>query len=216
MNLAPPRAGRRSAPTTANLPAPTSARPTPLIDIAATEAGFAAAEEALFAGSSVNLTGVCSPRQVSAARAAHRRALARRLAAQLPVDRIACAASMPLTAIDRCRRRPAAIHRAAAARMRGRRRRPHRRRGGARRPGVRGVRRASAPRRWRCAGWRRAPPTAPPSTSPSFDGAVSAQAVLAQLARHGIDLDTIGNDLLRSGPDTMRAWPMHELLALPV
>lgn len=70
-------------------------------DIPATDAGLAAAEEALFAGISVNLTMVCSPRQLSAARAVHRRALARRLDACLMVQRIACVASMPLAAIDR-------------------------------------------------------------------------------------------------------------------
>jgi hypothetical protein len=48
----------------------------------------------------------------------------------------------------------------------------------------------------------------------AFDGAVSAQAVLAQLARHGIDLDTIGNDLLRSDL-TLCGQAEPELLGLP-
>lgn len=125
------------------------------IDIPATEAGFAAAEDALFAGINVNLTFVCSPRQFGAARATHRRALARRLEAHLTIQRIACVA----------RTDASAGHRAA------------------------------------------------------FDGqsagaAPAAHAVLAQLARHGIDLDTIGNDLLRAGLTQCRHADA-QLLALP-
>jgi transaldolase len=184
-----------------------------MIDIAATEAGFAAAEEALFAGTSVNLTGVCSPRQVSAARAAHRRALARRIAAHLPVDRIACAASMPLAAIDDAVDAllpPGAPLRGCAATA-------------AARIAVASMQDDQAFAVFAAFG---AAPLALRWVAPSaahcaavgiatFDGAVSAQAVLTQLARHGIDLDTIGNDLLRSDL-TLCGQAGQELLGLPV
>lgn len=49
----------------------------------------------------------------------------------------------------------------------------------------------------------------------SLDGAVSAQAVLMQLARHGIDLDTIGNDLLRADL-TVCGHAAPQLMGLPV
>ena len=193
---------------------PRERAPDVLIDIPATEAGFAATEDALFAGVNVNLTGVCSPRQVGAARAAHRRALARRIAVQLPVERIACAASMPLAAIDRAVDAllpPIALPlrgcaAAAAARI-----------------AIAAVQddqsfavfaafgAAPLALRW-------VAPSADHITAlsiASLDGAVSAQAVLAQLARHGIDLDTIGNDLLRSDL-TLCGQAGQELLGLPV
>lgn len=185
-----------------------------LIDIPATEAGFAAAEDALFAGLSVNLAGVCSPRQIGAARAAHRRALARRIEAHLPVDRIACAVTMPLAAIDQAVDAllpPIALGLrgcagAAAARI-----------------AVAAVQDDQAFAVFAALG---AAPLALHWLAPnahhhaalrvaSLDGAVSAHAVLAQLARHGIDLDTIGNDLSR--PDlTPCTQAGHGLLGSPV
>ncbi|HEU4373377.1 MAG TPA: hypothetical protein VFS02_07805 [Telluria sp.] len=188
--------------------------PEALIAIRATEAGFAAAEDALFAGVGVHLTGVCSPRQLGAARAAHRRALARRIEAQLPVERIVCAASMPLTAIDEAvdallppiglALRGCAG--AAAARI-----------------AVAAVQDDQAFAVFAALG---AAPLALHWLAPSaahhaalsvasLDGAVSAHAVLAQLARHGIDLDTIGNDLLRADL-TLCGQGGQELLGLPV
>lgn len=185
-----------------------------LADIAATEAGFAAAEAALFAGISVNLTGVCSPRQVSAARAAHRRALARRLEAHLPVQRIACVASMPLAAIDRAA--DALLPPSATA--------------------LRGCAAIAAARiaashdeqafavfaafgaaplalRWTDAG--PAHRAALADAGADAGAATAAQAVLAQLACHGIDLDTIGNDLLCADL-TLCGHGEAQLLALPV
>jgi transaldolase len=188
--------------------------PDALIDIPATEAGFAAAEDALFAGAGVNLTGVCSPRQVGIARAARRRALARRIAAHLPVDRIACAASMPLAAIDDAVDAllpPIALPlrgcaAAAAARI-----------------AVAAVQDDQAFAVFAAFG---AAPLALRWLAPSaahraalsvasLDGAVSAQAVLMQLARHGIDLDTIGNDLLRADL-TVCGHAAPQLMGLPV
>jgi hypothetical protein len=185
-----------------------------LIDLPATEAGFAAAEDVLFAGNSVNLTGVCSPRQVGAARAAHRRALARRIAVHLPIDRVACTACMPLAAIDSAVDAllpPIALPlrgcaAAAAARI-----------------ALAAVQDDQAFAIFAALG---APPLALRWIAPSaehraalsiasLDGAVSAHALLAQLARHGIDLDTIGNDLLRSDL-TLCGQAGQELLGLPV
>jgi hypothetical protein len=193
---------------------PRPSAPEALIDIPATEAGFAAAENALFAGASVNLTGVCSPRQVSAARAAHRRALARRIAAQLSVDRIACAASMPLAAIDAA---VDALLPAIALPLRGCAA------AAAARIAVVAVRDDPAFAVFAALGaaplaLRWVAPSAHHLTTlsiASLDGAVSSQAVLAQLARHGIDLDTIGNDLLRADL-TLCGQAGQELLGLPV
>jgi transaldolase len=192
-----------------------AARPTTVaaIDIPATEAGFAAAEEALFAGISVNLTFVCSPRQLGAARAAHRRALARRLDAHLTVQRIACVASMPLAAIDRA---VDALLPPSASSLRGCA--------------------AIAAARVACADthadqsfavfaafgaspialqWTDASPAQRDALDDQTAGsAPAAHAVLAQLGRHGIDLDTIGNDLLCAGL-TQCAHADTQLSALP-
>jgi transaldolase len=173
-----------------------------LIDIAATDAGFAAAEQALFAGINVNLTLVCSPRQVGAARAAHRRALARRLEAHLPVQRIACVASMPLTPIDRA---VDTLLPPSASSLRGC-------------AAIAAARIACADAhddqafavfaafgatplqlRWTDASAAHRAALDEPDAGAATMNAAHAQAMLAQLGRYGIDLDTIGNDLLRAG-----------------
>lgn len=76
------------------------ARPNLLVQVPATPAGIGAIEELAFAGIGVNATLVFTPRQAAAVRAAHRRGLARRLQAGLSVQRIACIASMPVGALD--------------------------------------------------------------------------------------------------------------------
>lgn len=71
-----------------------------MIKIPATEAGVAALEEVICAGINVNLTLIFSARQVQAVRAAHRRGLARRLEAHQSVQRIASVASVFISRID--------------------------------------------------------------------------------------------------------------------
>jgi transaldolase len=185
--------------------------PGALVDIAATDAGFAAAEEALFAGASVNLTGVCSPRQASAARAVHRRALARRLEAHLPVQHIACVASMPLAAIDRA---ADALLPPSATAVRGCAAIAAARIAAAHDHQAFAVFAAfgAAPLTLR---WTDASPAHSAALAEPDAAAAAAHSVLAQLAGHGIDLDTIGNDL--SGADlTLCGHGEAQLLALPV
>ncbi|MDL2355220.1 MAG: hypothetical protein QFF03_08180 [Pseudomonadota bacterium] len=183
-------------------------------DFAATDSGLAAAEQAMFAGLSVNLTLLCSPRQLGAARAAHRRALARRLAAHLPVQAIVCTASMPLGWIDRAvdallppsataLRGQAAI---AAARI-------ARADSGDDQAFAVFAAFGAAPLqlRWSDASAAHTGALAQPDAA---DHATDAHALLVQLAHHGIDLDTIGNDLLCAAL-TQCGHADAQLLALP-
>ena len=71
-----------------------------MIKIPATEAGIAALEEVIFAGINVNVTLIFGPRQLLAVRAAHRRGLARRLQAKQSVQRIASVASVFISRVD--------------------------------------------------------------------------------------------------------------------
>jgi transketolase/transaldolase len=76
------------------------ARPNAMIKIPATPAGIAALEEVTYAGINVNMTLIFSASQVHAVRAAHRRGLARRLQDTLSVQRIASVASVFISRID--------------------------------------------------------------------------------------------------------------------
>lgn len=76
------------------------ARPNAMIKIPATPAGIAALEEVTYAGINVNMTLIFSASQVQAVRAAHRRGLARRLQDTLSVQRIASVASVFISRID--------------------------------------------------------------------------------------------------------------------
>ncbi|MYM65804.1 transaldolase [Pseudoduganella sp. FT55W] len=76
------------------------ARPNAMIKIPATPAGIAALEDVIYAGISVNMTLIFSASQVQAVRAAHRRGLARRLQDKLSVQRIASVASVFISRID--------------------------------------------------------------------------------------------------------------------
>ncbi len=205
------------------------ARPNAMIKIPATEAGIAALEEVIFAGINVNVTLIFSARQLGAVRAAHRRGLARRLEAKLSVQRIASVASVFISRVDAAvnallpasagaLRNKAAI---ASARLAYRDWQADH--------GFAVFAAFGATAQWLLwASTGTKDPalrdvtyveeligpgtvnTVPDATLAAFrdhgaarlslaEGLEEAQAVLAQLARHGIDLDTIGNDLLRSG-----------------
>jgi transaldolase len=205
------------------------ARPNAMIKIPATEAGIAALEEVIFAGINVNMTLIFNARQLGAVRAAHRRGLARRLEASLSVQRIASVASVFISRVDAvvdallpasaaALRGKAAI---AAARLAYREWRSDSAFGVFAAFGA-------TPQwlLWASTGTKSAAMrdvayveeligpdtinTVPDATLAAFrdhgearlsltEGIAEAQAVLSQLARHGIDLDTIGNDLLRAG-----------------
>lgn len=75
-------------------------RPNAMIKIPATPAGIAALEEVIYAGINVNMTLIFSASQIQAVRAAHRRGLARRLQDKLSVQRIASVASVFISRID--------------------------------------------------------------------------------------------------------------------
>jgi transketolase/transaldolase len=76
------------------------ARPNAMIKIPATPAGIAALEEVIYAGINVNMTLIFSASQIQAVRASHRRGLARRLQDKLSVQRIASVASVFISRID--------------------------------------------------------------------------------------------------------------------
>lgn len=76
------------------------ARPNLLVKVPATESGIAAVEHLTFEGIGVNATLVFTPRQAAAVRAAQRRGLARRLQATQSIQRIACVITMPLGQIN--------------------------------------------------------------------------------------------------------------------
>lgn len=181
-------------------------RPNAMIGMPATGAGIAALEELVFAGIHVNATLVFGPRQLAAVRGAHRRGLARRLEAKLSVQRIASVASIAIgrvgAAIDALLP-PGAAHLKGKAAL------------AAARLACRDGRDDSgfavfaafgaAPLRllWTdtgagCPAVRGAPYMEELNGEGAEDGD-QARAVLAQLGRHGIELDTIGNDLLREG-----------------
>lgn len=205
------------------------ARPNAMIKIPATPAGIAALEEVIFAGINVNVTLIFSARQLAAVRAAHRRGLARRLEAKLSVQRIASVASIFISRVDAAvdallpasaahLKGKAAI---AAARLAYR--------DACNDPGFAVFAAFGATPQWLLwASTGTKDPamrdvryveeligpgtvnTVPDATLLAFrdhgqarlslgDDAEAAQAVLAQLARHGIELDTIGNDLLSKG-----------------
>ncbi|QYF95906.1 transaldolase [Massilia sp. PAMC28688] len=204
-------------------------RPNAMIKIPATEAGIAALEEVIFAGINVNVTLIFGPRQLAAVRAAHRRGLARRLEAKLSVQRIASVASVFISRVDAAvaallppsaegLKGKAAI---ASARL------AYRdflgdsgfavfaafgatpqwllwASTGTKDPAMRDV---TYVEELIGAGTVN---TVPDATLLAFrdhgearpslaEGVEEAQATLAQLSRHGIELDTIGNDLLRQG-----------------
>ena len=75
-------------------------RPNAMLALPATAAGIAALEQAVFEGLNINMTQVYSLGQIRAVRAAHRRGLARRLEAKLPVQGIASAVSVEIAALD--------------------------------------------------------------------------------------------------------------------
>ncbi|MRW91562.1 transaldolase [Duganella sp. FT80W] len=76
------------------------ARPNLMIKIPATTAGIAALEQVIYAGINVNMTLIFAASQIQAVRAAHRRGLARRLQDKLSVQRIASVASVFISRID--------------------------------------------------------------------------------------------------------------------
>lgn len=76
------------------------ARPNAMLALPATPAGLAALEQAVFEGMNINMSQVYSPGQIRAVRAAHRRGLARRLEAKLPVQGIASAVSVEIASLD--------------------------------------------------------------------------------------------------------------------
>ncbi len=204
-------------------------RPNAMIKIPATAAGIEALEEAIFAGININMTLLFTRAQVLAVRAAHRRGLARRLEAKLSVQRIASVASVFISRVDAvvdallppsaaALRGKAAI---AAARLAYR---EWQNDGafavfaafgaapqallwastGTKDPAMRDV---TYVEELIGAGTVN---TVPDATLAAFrdhgearaalaEGVDEAHAVLAQLGRHGIDLDTIGNDLLLKG-----------------
>ncbi len=205
------------------------ARPNAMIKIPATPAGFAAVEEVIFAGINVNVTLIFSARQLAAVQAAHRRGLARRLEAKLSVQRIASVASVFISRVDAAvnallpasaapLRNQAAI---AAARL------AYRDWQADSNFAVFAAFGATPQwLLWASTGTKDAAlrdvtyveqligagtvNTVPDATLAAFrdhgearatlgDDLAGAQAVLAQLSRHGIDLDTIGNDLLTAG-----------------
>ena len=218
-------------------------RPNAMIKIPATEAGIVALEEVIFAGINVNVTLIFGPRQLAAVRAAHRRGLARRLEAKLSVQRIASVASVFISRVDAAVDAllpPSAARlkgRAAIAQARLAYRDFLTDSGFAVFAAF-----GATPQwlLWASTGIRDAAirdvtyveeligagtvNTVPDATLLAFrdhgharaslaEGADEAQAVLIQLGRHGIDLDTIGNDLLSRGL-TQLAQAHANLLAL--
>lgn len=204
-------------------------RPNAMIKIPATEAGIAALEEVIFAGINVNVTLIFGPRQLQAVSAAHRRGLARRLEAKLSVQRIASVASVFISRVDAAVDAllpPSAAHlkgKAAIASARLAYRDFQADSGfavftafgatpqwllwastGTKDPAMRDVTYVEE-----LIGANTVN-TVPDATLLAFrdhgqareslsEGAGEAQSVLLQLARHGIELDTIGNDLLSKG-----------------
>lgn len=196
-------------------------RPNLLLNVPATAAGIAAIEELALAGIGVNATLVFTRRQAAAVRAAFRRGLARRMESRLSVQRIACVMSMPLAQLD------AAVDAQlcpSAPELRGK--------AGA----------ASACLAWHDIGedtgfaifsafGAMAPQLAllDADTPPIVPGAAyaaqhsadscgqtdtdSALRTVAQLARQGIDLETIGNDGLADALTQLRLT-QRNLLAL--
>lgn len=196
-------------------------RPNLLVNVPATQEGVAAIEELALAGIGVNATLVFTPRQAAAVRAAFRRGLARRMESRQSVQRIACVMSMPLTQLD------AAVDAQLCPSA----------------PQLRGAAGAASARlAWRAIGEdsgfaifaafgamapqlalldaERPPilPGAAYAAQPDADSCGqtdtdSALATVAQLARHGIDLETIGNDALSAALTQLRQT-QRNLLAL--
>lgn len=205
------------------------ARPNAMIKIPATEAGIAALEEVIFAGINVNVTLIFGPRQLQAVRAAHRRGLARRLEAKLSVQRIASVASVFISRVDAAVDAllpPSAAHlkgKAAISAARLAYRDFQADNGfavfaafgatpqwllwastGTKDPAMRDVTYVEE-----LIGAHTVN-TVPDATLLAFrdhgdaraslqEGTAEAQSTLVQLGRHGIELDTIGNDLLSKG-----------------
>ncbi|MES2151727.1 MAG: transaldolase family protein [Pseudomonadota bacterium] len=201
-------------------------RPNAMIAIPATEAGIAALEQAIFDGINVNATLVAGPRQLAAVRAAHRRGLARRLQAKLSVQRIASVSSMSVGPLDvaanallpegAALRGRTAI---AAARLAWRDAREDSQFAVFAAFGARpqtllwGATAASGPDPLAYMEQLIGPDSIQCATAPTLlvfrergaarlslaDDAGGAEALLAQLARKGIDLDTLADDLLAAG-----------------
>lgn len=211
------------------------ARPNLLVKIPATPAGIAAIEELAFAGIGTNPTLVFTPRQVTAVFAAHRRGLARRLQATLSVQRIACVASIPLGALDaavdpqlgQCATHLRGKAGAACARLSWRALQSENGYGifaafGAvpqqlafADAGDAFIERAGLPGTVLVAS-----PEALASLAERIEARMSLQddidsaaATIGQLARHGVDLETIGNDALATGL-TQFEQAQRNLLAL--
>jgi transaldolase len=204
-------------------------RPNAMIKIPATDAGIAAIEETIYAGINVNVTLIFSATQLAAVRAAHRRGLARRLEAALSVQRIASVASVFISRVDAAVDAllpPAAAALRGKAAIAAARLAYHECRKdsgfaifsafgatpqwllwastGVKDPAMRDVTYVEE-----LIGAATVN-TVPDATLAAFcdhgqarlsleDDVEGARAVLAQLGRHGIALDTIGNDLLRAG-----------------
>ncbi|NGZ85846.1 transaldolase family protein [Duganella aceris] len=176
------------------------ARADAAIGVAATPAGIEALEHLVHAGIPTHLTLMFGAGQIRAARAAHRRGLARRLHDKLPVQRIASAVSIDLARIDAAVDALLANSADATA------------------VAVRGQA-ALAAARMAQREWRHDNETAfavfaafgatpqalhwlgatAPADAPDEAEIESARAVLAQLAHHGIDLDIVGQQLLAAG-----------------
>ena len=178
------------------------ARPDIMIRIPATPAGIEALEELVHAGINTDMTLIFSPFQVQAVRAAHRRGLARRLQDKLSVQRIASVASVFTgrvdAAVDALLAHTADV---TAIAVRGR-------------AGIAAARLIH--RDWKhdndtafavFAAFGAAPQSllwvgdaaATPGEAAPEIGLDAARAVLAQLAHHGIDLETVGRQLLAAG-----------------
>lgn len=204
-------------------------RPNAMIKIPATEAGIGALEEVIFAGINVNVTLIFGARQLAAVRAAHRRGLARRLEAKLSVQRIASVASVFISRVDAAVDAllpPSAAHLKGKAAIAAARLAYHEASNdtgfavftafgatpqwllwastGTKDPAMRDVTYVEE-----LIGANTVN-TVPDATLLAFrdhgearaslaEGVDEARVVLAQLGRHGIELDTIGNDLLGKG-----------------
>ncbi|HEX8613449.1 MAG TPA: transaldolase [Telluria sp.] len=204
-------------------------RPNAMIKIPATDAGIAALEEVIYAGINVNVTLIFSATQLAAVRAAHRRGLARRLEAKLSVQRIASVASVFISRVDAAVDAllpPAASALRGKAAIAAARVAYHEFQNdgsfaiftafgatpqwllwastGVKNPAMRDV---TYVEELIGAGTVN---TVPDATLAAFrdhgearlsliEDVGEARAVLTQLGRHGIALDTIGNDLLRAG-----------------
>jgi transketolase/transaldolase len=178
------------------------ARADAAIGIPATPAGIEALEQLVHAGVNTKLTLIFSAGQIRAARAAHRRGLARRLHDKLPVQGIASAVGIDLGRIDAAVDALLANSADATA------------------VAVRGQA-ALAAARLACREWRHNNDTAfavfaafgatpqqllwsggaalAPEQPAADEEIEAARAVLAQLAHHGIDLETVGRQLQRAG-----------------